>query len=867
MPFKPQPPEPDEDGVVKPIEAKTKEPKKVEKKAPVEVVDVEFEANDLHDGRLEFHTLVRCILLEELRARLWPRLLADHFVSDIGHALYTRLTNLLLAGKEWPSISIIAKDPALPQEVRQALEALLARADRNLPITPRSIDIAGNKVSLERDADFEHHVFDILESYRQVRGALEGYSECFKAIKDTANYDPLTGPAMVEKAALHALSMKKDSDLTPTLLHFGAQTTKEDDEFREQQLSNTIDPEANIHWKTGFQEWDEKSGGVQPGEVILMGSSPGGGKCLIGRTTAITGNGILTMEEVCSSMTKDGYQDVTMQVHGRKGLEPVAQLYRESQAKTIRIDMEHRYWNQGTAAHRIQVVSPKGIIKWRRHDRVKVGDMVLHMIGQDTWGTNTTIVINGVATALTEEVAKNCATQDFNARSERIPRSIRTAERKTVAAYVRQLRALHGKAGSHYVFFDVQHLSYAEDLRAVLNNFGIPNEILEDNTVKAKAGQFLRMSGLGPFDSDDNWYDQRPGNTTRRELRLQKYLEGANLPRRLLRFVDRNWLLLPVTKVTHVEELVTVYDLVVPGTHSFIANGLVQHNTASLLSLMHNFSEQGISCAMVQLELSFNQLNERNASNLAEVNSKFIRAGTASFEQKDKIRTKWRELHERLKAIDSRMTFYVPASATIPDVEMVLKSYRYKVWFIDYVNLLSEVKGKDGDDWRRLSDVIKEFKRIAKKQKIAIFCAVQVKFDPETGAVQLRYAEAMRDHADIVIAWYLSKEDRKAGVTWWRHVKARQYEPFDFQVKVELEHGKFSSFKATDVKKDGRKVAAVKQDIPVFQKAEPPKEPLPVPNKKPKEIVTAPEDTYPRKPTPKRKIVLEDDTDAYAGLD
>ena len=236
--------------------------------------------------------------------------------------------------------------------------------------------------------------------------------------------------------------------------------------------------------------------------------------------------------------------------------------------------------------------------------------------------------------------------------------------------------------------------------------------------------------------------------------------------------------------------------------------------TAMMLSVMTQMAKAGVSTAMLQLELTLAQVNERLSGNLAGVDTSNLRRGVTTHIAKQRIVDAWDKYHAALKKVAARHTIYAPSSATIQSAEMIFKQHEYKVWFIDYVNLLKEASGSEGDGWMKLADIVKKFKEIAKKYKIAIVLAVQINVDADTGEISIRYAKAMQEHADNVWVWQLTKEARKDGVVWIQQLKARQFEPFDFSVGVQLHHGRFVSLtKSTDVDpgKDSRPLAGANQ--------------------------------------------------------
>ena len=252
-----------------------------------------------------------------------------------------------------------------------------------------------------------------------------------------------------------------------------------------------------------------------------------------------------------------------------------------------------------------------------------------------------------------------------------------------------------------------------------------------------------------------------------------------------------------------------------PGEVILLGAGTGGGKTAMELTIMCNMARMGSSVAMLQLELTTTQVNERISCNLADMESDLVRSGKLTDKQKKQIVTANDDFHDELRTARSRFTVFAPSSATIQECEYVFKTFPYRVWFIDYINLLKwEGGGKErsGEDWTRLSDIVKEFKRMAKKYGIAVVLAVQVNVDKESGEIEIRYAKAMKEHADVVLVWNLTQDARQEGVVWMRHLKARQYEPFDFPVRVALNHCRFESVNmALQPKVEERKLGSKKK--------------------------------------------------------
>ncbi len=1028
-------PEEDEPQSQKPKPKAGKKPTVVEDDEPpqksraplTEIAAPEFESSRLHNGQLEFLTLVRVVMDPELQGRLWPRLTEEHFAADPTRALFQRLKTLHQAGRDWPKLAVLSKDPALPASTKLQLETVLARADRGKPLIHGTLKLSSDKeVALESNADFEGLVFDLLESYRITRKAAEHYVDAIAQIADAETFDPLLGPSIVEKAASDVLSIRGQESIADVLMHFGYQTTDTDKAKRKEEVRK-MGATDRPRFKTGFAAYDEKAGGFQPGEVVLLGSTSGGGKCLTDEALTLTSCGLLSMGEIASHLPC-GYTEAAFEVHGREGRESISHIYKEAVTKTFKVSTALGFNNQATAAHRVLTVR-EGVVDWSFQKDLTPGDAVVIMSGQRLWGSTIQLpTAVGVCTQPTmslglakilgylvseghfnttggtklsfsnhdqeimddyvktfkavfpEEAAREDETTEDGrvvglchsvrpqfvawweeigllrglSADREVPRCIRVAPEPFVVAFLQALFEGDGyiqQDDKKQVLYTTTSSELHRQVKLLLLNLGIvTNTVEQDKTAtNGTPGNISHAYTLIIGHKYVDVFAERIGFLSSRKKaelveclrrgqsqavgRKTEYLHGANkalqsawravrqkmievktsfaaLPggekasncvrnavykgrptnincSTLLDFADHLGVTGPevdtlrfltsaevvcdlITSIETIETEVTVYDFVVPGTHSFCANGLVQHNTAMELSLMLNMARMGTSVAMLQLELSLEQIDERLSSSLANINSDVLRSGGVTPKLQQRIDEAWDEFHEECVTAQSRCTFYAPSEQTVAGCEMVFKQFKYDVWFIDYVNLLTGDNDKL-QGWERLSTITKQFKRLAKKYGICIVLAVQINVDKETGEVEVRYAKAMREDADVVIVWLKTKEAEAEGRVWLRHLKARQYEPFDFPVGIALHYCRFESLSTADVPKPkvrklGKKKLHVKDELDVAIENAPPistfrkkEKPLVVPDEKPILDAALAGDMNPRK--------LELPNDGYADLD
>lgn len=720
-----------------------KKEKGEKKKRRREIIEPSFENNALQSGQLEYMSIVQMLVDEELREKLWIRFENDHFSTEAPAAIFKRVNALLKAGKDVPSLSVLATDKALPDSARTLLESTLARVDRGLPLTRGEVKIGNKKIPTQSSVDFETHVFDTLDALRFMRKGIEHFTHAIEDATTRGNTDPLDCPRLFEEAAQKVLEIRAAEALSDVTINVGYGTDKNDKKKIKSLIEKIFSPDKP-RFKTGFKQYDDDSGGFQAGEVICVGSSPGGGKCVVGETLILTGEGVLEAEEVVGNSFV-GYKPSSILVSGEEGPENTSHFYREENVHTIRLETDLGFWNEGTDKHRVRVVGSDGAVVWKRHDEVRVGDYVVIEYGQRMWGTRN---------LLDADTLRYLGVLAAEGGLSEVPVEVRASSESSVVEF---LRALSGSDDYENAEYRVKHKRVADQLRVMLCNLGVVTRTEKDG----------ERYTLTPISVD----------------------EVPNL-------LPRPAVLSRVCSVRKSRKRKTVYDLTVPGTHTFAANGMIQHNTAFMLSTMLNMFHMGISTAMLQLELAEDQVNERLVANIADIDGELIRTGKINEHPKlkKKVEEAWRELDEMGKANKARMQVYAPSECSVHGCEMVFKRFPYRVWFIDYINLMV-----DDLDWKQLANVVRQFKQLAKKYGIAIVLAVQVNVDAETGEIDVRYSKAIKEHADIFFAWNLTKEDKENGVVWARHIKARQYNMFDFPMGVDLKHARFTSYQGSGI--------------------------------------------------------------------
>jgi len=114
-------------------------------------------------------------------------------------------------------------------------------------------------------------------------------------------------------------------------------------------------------------------------------------KCLSGNSLVFTPQGIRRLDSFAQAEHPVGEsRDIETQIASSTGIESATHVYRAGMSKTKRITTRRGFVQEGTFEHRLQTVNDDGVLVWRRHDELQVGDWVVLQKGQNLWGQDVT---------------------------------------------------------------------------------------------------------------------------------------------------------------------------------------------------------------------------------------------------------------------------------------------------------------------------------------------------------------------------------------------------------------------------------------------------------------------------------------------
>ncbi len=110
-------------------------------------------------------------------------------------------------------------------------------------------------------------------------------------------------------------------------------------------------------------------------------------KCLKSSTIVFTDSGIRRIDSFAQLEQPVGEsREIAVQLASSTGIETATHIYRSGLSKTKRITTRRGFVQEGTPEHRLQIVNEDGVLVWKRHDELQIGDWVVLQKGQNLWG-------------------------------------------------------------------------------------------------------------------------------------------------------------------------------------------------------------------------------------------------------------------------------------------------------------------------------------------------------------------------------------------------------------------------------------------------------------------------------------------------
>ena len=197
-------------------------------------------------------------------------------------------------------------------------------------------------------------------------------------------------------------------------------------------------------------------------------------------------------------------------------------------------------------------------------------------------------------------------------------------------------------------------------------------------------------------------------------------------------------------------------------------------SAVAFINMMTNFALQGLKVAGASLEMSKEQITERQTAFVSGVPMHKIRSGKWTPEEEKHINKSSQLL---LELIAKRGGSYwvlkqLDKDSSITEMLTLLYEKGPHVILIDYINLLRLPSGKD--KWEALGEVAREAKVFADSHNCIVILLAQLNDDE-----RVKYSKAVEEHSDNVLVWSYPPLNRP-GYIQVKQIKARNQVPYNF---------------------------------------------------------------------------------------
>lgn len=199
--------------------------------------------------------------------------------------------------------------------------------------------------------------------------------------------------------------------------------------------------------------------------------------------------------------------------------------------------------------------------------------------------------------------------------------------------------------------------------------------------------------------------------------------------------------------------------------------------SAMAQQLMLNMTNAGYDVALVPLEMNERDTMYRTLANLAEVPVNKLSRRSLTKNEKKHVQRTFDKFNKKLKKLKTKYSIFAPEEdMTIEEILFLLKPYKYNVIIIDYVSLL-KTQGDGVNDWQELGGIARAAKVFARSNNTAVILLAQLS---DEGRV--KYSQKIKEDADLAWIWQYTDETRETGILDIRQLKARNMNPFPFQL-------------------------------------------------------------------------------------
>ena len=234
-----------------------------------------------------------------------------------------------------------------------------------------------------------------------------------------------------------------------------------------------------------------------------------------------------------------------------------------------------------------------------------------------------------------------------------------------------------------------------------------------------------------------------------------------------------------ITKITETKKIENMYDLELPynSNHRYFTNGILSHNTMSLISLGASYVRNGYNVLYVTLEMSEQKIAQIFDANFIEMEINDV--PDLSYNKfKNEICDKRKESYGEL--IIKEFPTGQAGTSNIRNLvnELKLKqSFIPQIIIVDYINLMRSDRYSEGNSYTIIKAIAEELRGLFVETETAGLSVTQLNRD---GAGSSN--PSMRDTAesyglpataDLLIAMYTNEELEARNILIWKSLKNR----------------------------------------------------------------------------------------------
>ena len=205
------------------------------------------------------------------------------------------------------------------------------------------------------------------------------------------------------------------------------------------------------------------------------------------------------------------------------------------------------------------------------------------------------------------------------------------------------------------------------------------------------------------------------------------------------------------------------------------------------LNLMTRQYLMGFDVVMASYEMNYHEILARQLAIISEIPMEKIIQQNLTNEERRHLETTWREYKIFGKKNGNNFYLSCPTNeTTVTEIGLKYKSRKPTSIIFDYINLLTTKSKHSEAQWQALGEIAKEAKILAARMNCVVYMLIQI--DKEHN---LRYSQAIKDHANWAMGWVYDEEARTNGFVTVKQMKTRNAPSYDFQLVTRFDLSQF----------------------------------------------------------------------------